>query len=93
VSSSEKIEQLPLDLGFSADDIRSLCDHTEFSAIPFKSNQLCNVHECARDILNHPVSTKYLATLVEMNERTVRRNLLPGPQEPGSLGGHNALDV
>jgi hypothetical protein len=68
-----------------------LFDHTEFPAIRFKSNQLCHDHEYARRVLNHPVSAKNLATLREMNERTVRRNLLPGPQEPGPPGRHITL--
>jgi hypothetical protein len=28
-----------------------------------------------------------------MNERTVRRNLIQGLQEPGQLGGHHAIDA
>jgi hypothetical protein len=32
-------------------------------------------------------------TLFELNERTVRKNLLHGPQQPGRLGRHVALDA
>jgi hypothetical protein len=54
---------------------------------------LCYSHEYARDVLNHPVSTKHLATLFEMEERVVHRNLLQGRQEPGRLSNHNKLDA
>jgi hypothetical protein len=70
-----KIEQSLHEFGFSPRDIPFLFDHTEFPAIPFKSNQLCYFHEYARDVLNHRISTKEFATLFEMNERTARRNL------------------
>jgi hypothetical protein len=46
----------------------------------------------ARESLDHPVSPQEIATLFELNERTVRKNLLHGPQQPGPLGRHVALD-
>jgi hypothetical protein len=61
--------------------------------IPFKSNPLCYFHEHARDVLNHPVGTTEFSTLFEMNEHTVRCNLLQGRQEPEPLDRHNALDA
>jgi hypothetical protein len=88
-----RIEQDSLELGFSAHDIRSLFDHTEFPAITFNSNTLCFFHVYARDILDDWFSPKNLATLFEMNERTVHRNLPQGPQEPGTLDSHNSLDA
>jgi hypothetical protein len=88
-----RIEQGLLELGFSVCDIPSLFNHTKFPAIPFTSNQLCYFLEYARDVLNHPSSTKDLATLFETNEHIVRRNLPSGLQEPGLLGGHNAVDT
>jgi hypothetical protein len=54
---------------------------------------LCYFHEYDRDILDHPVSTKDLATPFEMNKCFVRRNLRQCPQEPGPLGRHKALDA
>jgi hypothetical protein len=48
-----------------------------------------NIHHC----LDHPVSTNNLATLFEMNERTVPCNLRQGLQEPEPLVRHNALDA
>jgi hypothetical protein len=88
-----RIEQGLLELGFSARDIWSLFDHTAFPAIQFKSNKLCYFHEYARDILNDSISTKDFSTLVEMNERTVRCNLLQRTQAPRPLRRHNALDA
>jgi hypothetical protein len=54
---------------------------------------LCYFHEYPRDVLSHPVSTKNLATLFEMNEGPVPRNLGQCAQEPGPLGNYNALDA
>jgi hypothetical protein len=92
---TERIEQDLLELGFSTCDIRSWFDHTEFPAIPFKSNQLCYFHEYARYVLNDPISPKNLAIVFEMNERIVRRNLRQGRQctrrTIGSSSGRDAF--
>jgi hypothetical protein len=43
-------------------------------------------------ISQSPLGTKDLATLFELNERTVRKNLLPGLQQQGPLGPHTAFN-
>jgi hypothetical protein len=88
----EAIRQRLADLGFCPRDIRALAEQTEFPRIPFRSHQLCFLRDYANDILKHPIGTKALAELFEMSERTVRRNLVQGPQAPGPLGRHLALD-
>jgi hypothetical protein len=46
----------------------------------------------ARESLDHPVHPQELATLFELNKRTVWNDLLHGPQQPGPLGRHVVLD-
>jgi hypothetical protein len=52
----------------------------EFLQIPSESCQLCFFENSAKEFLNHPSEQKNLAMLFELNERTVRKNLLHGPQ-------------
>jgi hypothetical protein len=46
----------------------------------------------AKEFRHLPLGTKDLATLVEFNERTVRKNLLHVPQQPVPLARHTALN-
>jgi hypothetical protein len=43
-------------------------------------------------ISKSPLGTKDIAMLFESNKRTVRKNLLPGPQQQGPLGRHTAFN-
>jgi hypothetical protein len=61
--------------------------------IPDKSHQLCFFENYTKESLHHPLGTKDLATLFELNERTVRNSLLHGRQQPGPLGRHAALNA
>jgi hypothetical protein len=81
-----------LALGFPRRDIAALFEQTEFLQIPYKSHQVCFLRDYARDILGHALGTKELAALFERNERTVRKTLARGPQDPGPLGRHAALE-
>jgi hypothetical protein len=87
------IYQKLLALGFSQRDVTALSHHTEFPTIPFRSHQLLFFHDYARDVLNHPIDTKDLAVVFEFNERTARKILSRGPQVPGPLGRHRALNA
>jgi hypothetical protein len=88
---AEALRSRLLALDFSRRDISALFRQTEFLQIPYRSHQLCFLHDYARDVLDHPLRTADLAVLFEFNERTVRKNLARGPQEPGPLGRHAAL--
>jgi hypothetical protein len=50
------------------------------------------LHEWAQSNLQDRLTTKELADIFEIAERTVRRTLAAGPQQPGPLGRHRALD-
>jgi hypothetical protein len=82
-----------LALGFSEREIRGIFQPTEFLQLPYKSHQLCFFKNYTREVLSHPVAPQQLATLFELNERRVRKNLLHGPEQPGPLGRHVALDT
>jgi hypothetical protein len=88
----ESLEQGFLQLGFSEGEGGSLFEHTEFATIAFQSHQLCLLRDYAGEGIKHPVSARNLATLFNMNERTVYRTLRQRLQQPGPLARHNALD-
>jgi hypothetical protein len=73
-------------------DIHALLQHTEFSSISFRSHQICFLHEWVQSNLHDPLTTRELADIFKVAERTVRRTLGAGPQQPGPLGRHRALD-
>jgi hypothetical protein len=75
-----------LALSFSRRKIAALFEQTAFPQIPKKSHRLCFWNDDAKEISNHPLRTKDLSPLFEFNERTVRKTLARGPQEPGPLG-------
>jgi hypothetical protein len=81
----ETIQQGLADRSFAPRDIRALAHETEFCATPFKSHQLCFLHDWARNFTNHPIEIKDLAMLFQMNVRTVRCNLLHGPLAAGNF--------
>jgi hypothetical protein len=80
-------------LGFSEREIRGLFQHTEFLQLPYKSHQLYFFENHTRKVPSHPVAPQQPATVFKLNERTVRKHVLHGPQQPGPLGPHAALDA
>jgi hypothetical protein len=77
---------------FSAREIQDLLQHIEFSQIPYQFHQLCCFDDDIKKFLTNPLDAKELATLFELNECTVRKNLLRDSKQPGSLGRHTALN-
>jgi hypothetical protein len=71
---ADRIHRNLLVLGFSDPEILGLFQHTEFLQILYKSHQLCFFGNDAKEFLNHRLGTKDLATLFELNERSVRKN-------------------
>jgi hypothetical protein len=69
-----------------------LFEHSEFPGIPFKFNQSFHFEKYVIEILHHPITTKDFCILFQMSERTVRHNLLQGPQQPGRPSRHSAFD-
>jgi hypothetical protein len=79
-------------LSFSPRDIRALFEHTEFSTLESRSHQTCFLPDYAGKTLNRLIDTKELSDIFEMSERTIRRILAKGPQDPSPSGPHRAMD-
>jgi hypothetical protein len=79
-------------LSFSFRDIRAPFEHTEFATLEWRSPQICFLQDYAGKTLNRRIDTKELSEIFERFERTIRRIVVKGPQDPNSPGGHRAMD-
>jgi hypothetical protein len=79
-------------LGVDERDLRVLFRCPAFSTLAYRSHQLCFLEKYAHDVLHRTFGLQKLAVLFHMNVRTVRHNLLRGPQQPDTPGRHKAID-
>jgi hypothetical protein len=76
---------------FCPRSIRFLLEHTDFPAQEFRSHQICFLNEWSRETLGRELRISELCTIFDLTERTVRRALLRGPEDPNPPGRHRAL--
>jgi hypothetical protein len=80
------------EISFYDSDIRALGHRALFPRLRFRSFHICFLVGDPRDMLRHQVSMRELAMVFQFSERTVRRTLLRGPEDPVPLDRHAALD-
>jgi hypothetical protein len=76
----------------NARGIRALPNDTKFSRTLHESNQVCFTQRYFRQTLHRELAPNELAVFFELNPRTVRKYLLPRPQDAQVPCRHQALD-
>jgi hypothetical protein len=79
------------DVDFRPRSIRFLFEHSDFPAQEFRTHQICFREEWSRETLGCEVRISELCVIFDITERTVRRALLCGPEDPNPPGRHRAL--
>jgi hypothetical protein len=79
-------------VSFSPRNVRALFEHTEFATHEWRLHQICFLHDYAGKTFNRRLDMKELSGIFEMSERTIRRILAKGPQDPSPPGRHRAMD-
>jgi hypothetical protein len=78
---------------FCPRSIRLLLDHSDCPGQKFRAHQMCFLDEWSRETLGHELSISGLCIIFETTERTVRRALIRGPEDPNPPGRDSALST